>query len=110
MPEAGKYDQRVAVWANEPTTNPDGQEVEVPVKFIERWASVRPMGGREFVQAQQAQVDLTHQVRMRYDTQSKTITAKHWLTLRNGTRLDIKRVYDVDLRHEELALECNNRT
>lgn len=110
MLESGTLDRRVTVWANEPTVNTDGQRVENAVKFIERWASVRPMGGREFVQAQQAQVDLTHQVRMRYDTQSKTITAKHWLTLRDGTRLDIKRVYDVDLRHEELALECNNRT
>lgn len=109
MPEMGKYSQRVTVWKNEPTTNADGQRVETPVKFIERWAYVRPSGGREFYQAQQAQADVSHQVRILSDRQSRTITASMWLTLRDGERLDIKRIYDVDLRKEELALECNYR-
>lgn len=114
MPEMGKYNQRVTVWKNEPTTNDDGQRVENEVKFIERWAYVRPGGvrrssGGEVYRAQQQQSDLTHHVQILSDRQTRTIDTGMWLTLRDGTRLDITRIYDFDLRRIELILECNHR-
>ncbi len=106
---AGQYDKRVTVWKNVPTTNDDGQRVQTPVEFIERWARIMPITGTERFIAQQTKADITHRVRMRSDSQTRTITAKMWITMRDGTRLDIKRVFDVDVRKVELELECNQR-
>ena len=110
---AGEYDQRVTVWKNKPTTNPDGQQIEVPVEFIERWVKVEPIGGtrgeKEQIVANQTQAHITHRLRMRSDTQSRTIDETMWITLRDGTRLDITRIIDVDVRKVELEIECNRR-
>lgn len=107
---AGEYDQRVTIWKNVPTVNDDGQKVEAAVEYIKRWAAIRPISGQERFLAQQTQADVTHRVRLRSDSQSREITAQYWLTLRDGTRLDIKRVFDVELQQIELELECNQRT
>jgi len=106
---AGEYDQRVTIYQNQPTTNADGQEVEGEVEFLQRWAKVTPIAGQERFLAQQTQADITHRVRMRSDVQTRTITPAMWLKLLDGTRLDIKRAFDVDLRRVELELECNQR-
>jgi SPP1 family predicted phage head-tail adaptor len=107
---AGQYDHRVTVWKNVPTPNPDGQQVEVPTEFITRWARVKPVAGRERFLAQQTQADTTHRVRVRSDGQTRTITPAMWITLRDGTRLDITRAFDVDMRRVEIEMECNHRS
>lgn len=107
---AGEYDQRVTICKNVPTVNTDGQKVEAESEWIQRWASVRPISGQERFLAQQTQADVTHRVRMRSDTQTRTITAEMWLKLRDGTRLDIKRTFDLNVRRVEMELECNQRT
>lgn len=113
MPRVGSYDKRVTIWQNEPTYNTDRQPVENPVEFISRWVNIRSVTGRgrggERFQAQQTQADVTHLVRMHYDSQTKIITPKMWLTKHDGTRLDILLAFDVDDRHIELELECNQR-
>ncbi len=106
---AGEYDKRVTVWEDVPTANNDGQLVPVATEFIERWVKITPIAGTERFIAQQTKADITHRVRMRSDTQTRTITTKMWITMRGGTRLDIKRVFDVDVRKVELELECNQR-
>jgi SPP1 family predicted phage head-tail adaptor len=83
---AGQYDKRVTVWENVPSTNDDGQQVETPVEFITRWASVKPLTGRERFLAQQTQADTTHRVRVRSDGQTRTITPAMWITLRDGLK------------------------
>ena len=106
---AGEYDQRVTVWKDAPTTNADGQRVENSTEVGRRWCSIHPLSGRERFMAQQAQADVTHRVRMRSDTLTRTIRPTHWLTMRDGTRLDIERVFDIDMRKIELELQCNER-
>ncbi|KKK62028.1 hypothetical protein LCGC14_3008450 [marine sediment metagenome] len=105
----GEFDQRVTVCKNDPTTNTDGQKVAVEDEWIRRWAKVMPVAGREWLLAQQTQADVSYRVRMRRDTQTKTITPQMWLKLRDGTVLNIKRVTDVELRKIEIELECNQR-
>ncbi len=46
-----------------------------------RWASVRPMSGREYMRAQQPIGEVTHIVRLRWGTDIKAITAKWELWL-----------------------------
>ncbi len=106
---AGTYDQRLSVCKNEPTTNPDGQKVANETVWIQRWASVKPISGRERLLAQQTQADVTYLVRMRYDTQTRTITPKMHLKLRDGTVLNISRVFDVDMMRTEIECECTQR-
>jgi len=106
---AGEYDHRVTVCKNVPTTNTDGQQVAAESEWIRRWCKVMPLSGRERMLAQQTQADITYRVRMRNDTQTRTITPLMHLKLMDGTVLNIKRVFDVDVRKVELELECNER-
>ena len=106
---AGEYDTRVTVCKNEPTTNTDGQQVASETEWIRRWAKVIPTSGTERILAQQTQADVTYRVRMRRDTQTKTISPDMHLKLRDGTVLNIKRVFDVEMRKVEVELECNER-
>lgn len=106
---AGDYNHRVTVCKNDPTSNPDGQKVPAESEWIRRWAKVTPLAGRERLLAQQTQADITYRVRMRYDTQTKTIRPKMHLKLRDGTVLNIKRVFDVEMRKTEIEMECNQR-
>lgn len=106
---AGEYDQRVTICKNVPTTNTDGQQVEVESEWIQRWAAVEPVGGGERYGPQQVQADVTHTIKMRSDTQTRTITPEMWIKLRDGRRLNIKRVVDLRMRRIELEIECNER-
>jgi len=106
---AGGYDKRVRVYRDDPTENDDGQKVEAPKLFCRRWAKEVPVGGTERPLDQQMQADVTHRVRMHSDSHTRQITPKMWLLLSDGTRLNIKRVFDVEGRRTELELECNQR-
>ncbi len=106
---AGEYDKRVTIWKDSPTTNADGQCVENPVKVMQRWARVIPLTGREAVQAQQLQADVTHRVTMHSDTLTRTIVPAWWLTLSDGTRLNIVSAIDLEMAKIEVELMCNKR-
>lgn len=109
-PNAGKFDRRMTIWQNVPTVNDDGQNVEVPTKIFERWGKILPVSGMEPIEALQQHADLTHKVRMRHDTQTATITAEMWLTKRNGDRLNIKAVRNVEEMDVEIEIDCIQRT
>ena len=108
-PDAAKLKHRVWVYKNVPTTNTDGQQVEVETEWFQAWVEIRPIRGKERFLAQQTTADVTHRVWMRSNTKSRDITPKHWLKLSDGTRLDIVRAFDVDLARREIELECNQR-
>lgn len=107
---AGEYDKRVTIWKDSPTVNPDGQRVENPVRVMQRWARVIPLTGREAAQAQQVQADVNHRVTMHSDRLTRTIVPAWWLTLSDGTRLDIVSAVDLDMAKIEVELMCNRRT
>ena len=65
-------------------------------------ASIEPLSGRELVNAQAIQADVTHRLRMRYVAGVHT---KHRIVF--GARIfDIKAVRDVDERGIELEMLC----
>ncbi len=107
--QPGEYDQRVNVHRDTPTTNADGQRVEAGGVMFRRWAKVQPYGGNERDANQQQAANVTHRVFMRSDRESRGITPRDWLTLKDGTRLDITRVYDEDLRRVQIVMECTQR-
>ena len=106
---AGTLTHKVTICKNVPITNADGQQVSVESEWIRRWASIVPVSGQERLLAQQTQADITSRVRMRYDRDTKTITPDMHLKLRDGTVLNIKRAFDVEMRKTEMEMECNQR-
>lgn len=66
------------------------------------WASVEPLRGREFFDAERVQSEISHRVRMRYRS---GMSSKLRVLL--GSRvLQIEVVIDVEERHRELQLMC----
>ena len=101
----------VTIVIDEPTSAAaDGQPVERPVELGRRWAQIETVAGRERWIAQSVQADVTHRVRLVSDPLTRTITARHWLRLADGTRLDVTRAYDARRRNREVELECVQRT
>lgn len=69
------------------------------------WASVEPIQGREYIQLQNTQSELTTRVRIRY---RQGITPA--IRVLYGTRVfDIQSVIDFEERHIELQLMCIER-
>ena len=106
-----KYTNRVTFYVNSTTrtTNTDGQRPESGTVVCSRWAEVNPTSGRERMAADQQQADVTYRLRIRSDTTTRALTRKHWLTLQDGERLNIKAIYDPTQQRQELELECTER-
>lgn len=66
------------------------------------WASVQPLSGREFIQGQQVNADITHKCVMRY---TSGVTPKMRL-IHNARTLEIEHVINHDERDERLELLC----
>jgi len=75
-----------------------------------RRAWIDPLRGREQFAAQQVQADVTHRIRMRWDTTIDAMTSKHRIVNANSTGqvFDIESVVNVDERNtliEVMAVE-----
>lgn len=66
MIDPGKLRERVTIERATESRNALGETVLTWATFSERWASVEGVSAREFLQAGQQQVDMSHRVRMRY--------------------------------------------
>lgn len=70
--------------------------------FIKCWAAILPIKGREFFNAQQVNATVTTRIKIRY---SSGITPGMRVVF--GTKLyDIKAVLDIEERHKEIHLMC----
>ena len=70
------------------------------------WASVEPLTGRERFQAQQVQPEVTHKVKMRYNT---SVNAKSRLLY--GSRvLQVEAVMNPEERNAEFEILCKEDT
>ena len=100
---AGRLRERVVI--QESTGgNPSasGERTDTWSTVMTRWAELIPQGGREFMAAQQVRNEMTHLVRMRYES---TITPD--MRLKLGSRyLYIIGIENVRERERELRLSC----
>ena len=71
----------------------------------ETWASVRTVSGKTFFDQVNGDVQLTHEIAIRYD---EAVTAETWV-LFEDRRLDIVDVEDLEERHEWMLLRCVDR-
>jgi len=107
----GRYCQRVTIkrQADSQSIGSDGQLLETGATYASRWAKVAAVLGGERVLADQTVADVTHVVRMHSDSSTRAITPQMWLLMADGTRLDVVRVVDVQMREMEVLLLCKQR-
>lgn len=100
--QAGTLRHVVTIQENQAVQNDLGEAVPNWVTVATGRASVEPISGREFFEAQQRQAEITHRVRMRYRTEPVPT-----MRLLYGSRvLMIESVIDVGERRCELHLMC----
>jgi SPP1 family predicted phage head-tail adaptor len=79
------------------------EDALVPVKTV--WASINPVSGREYWQAQQAQAQLSHKIIIRY---MDGINRSHVLSF-NGKNYDIQYIINIDEANSYLEINVLER-
>lgn len=72
----------------------------------EVWAKVVTTNGKTFFDGVNADINVTHEITIRYDSD---VSASTWVELQNRTRLDVVDVEDLEERNEYLLLRCTDR-
>ncbi len=100
---AGWLRHRVEVLEKVAGRDSFGAEVTAWATAATVWASVEPLRGREYIEAKQGQVEVSHRVVMR---KSVAVAASMRLRLEGGRVLEIESVIDPLERGERLELMC----
>lgn len=104
--QAGRMRQRVKIQNRVEARNGYGELITTWSTLATVWASVEPIRGREFFEAEQVQSEISTRVRIRY---YEGVTAE--MRLLYETRpLQIMAVIDVNERHKEMQLMCREMT
>ena len=102
--EAGKLRHQVKLQRVTVAADSHGDQTKTWTDLATVRASIEPLSGRELVNAQAMQSDVTHRVRMRYVAGVQT---KHRIAF--GSRVfDIRAVRDIDERNLELEMLCTD--
>lgn len=108
---AGSYDQRVTIQQLNPApTRDDAGAVDRTddnnwQTYAARWASIKAISGTEINEADQTAARATHEVRLRSDSETRTITRQ--MRIIHGSRtLNIEHVSDLDAAKREMYLLC----
>ena len=99
---SGELRHKITIQAKGITQNEFGEPVETWSDVATVWASVQPLAGREYFQAQQVKADITLRVRMRYRSGIQPAMR----LLFESRVFEIQAVIDPDERHRELELLC----
>jgi SPP1 family predicted phage head-tail adaptor len=100
--QAGKLRHRVTIQQAVEAHNAYGETIRTWSTVATVYASVEPIRGREFFDAEQVQSEISQRVRMRYRSGIKPT-----MRLLYGSRLlQIQAVIDVEERHREIHLMC----
>ncbi len=99
---AGDLRHKVTIQQKTITKDTEGIPSETWTDFATVWAAIEPLQGREFFSAQAINAQVTTRIRIRYLAGiSPTMRVSY------GTRIfDIQAVIDVEERHLELQLMC----
>ena len=99
---AGSLRHRITIQSVTETEDTFGGTTEVWGTHATVWASIEPLSGRELLQAQQVQAEVTHRVRCRYVS---GVTSK--MRVLYGARyFNIITPINPEERNRELALMC----
>jgi SPP1 family predicted phage head-tail adaptor len=70
------------------------------------WASIRPLKGREYYAANQAQMEVTHEITIRY---MRNVSAENRIVFGNRT-FEVKAVMNVNEENRWLSMVCEEET
>ena len=102
---AGPLRHRITIQEATETQDVYGEPDVSWSEFVQAWASVEPIGSREYFASNRENADITHRVRMRY---RPGIT--HKMRVLYGTRaFDIESIIDARESHRSLELLCRER-
>ncbi len=104
----GLLRHRVALQSVTETSDGAGGFTETWAEIADgrRWASVEPLNGREYFEAQRVGSDVTHKVTMRYE---KRVTPSHRIS-HDGRTLEIVSVLNAMDKNERMQLMCKETT
>lgn len=100
--QAGRLRHRIQIKSPVEARNAYGEKIVTWSTLVTLWASVEPIFGREFFDAEQVQSEISHKVRMRY---YPGITPQ-MRVVHDGRTLEIKTVINVRERDTEMDLMC----
>ena len=110
MINAGKLRHRIAIQRKTVEKNTYGEEVVVFVDRIQTWASIEPLSGREYYQANQTQSSVDHRISMRYQSGIQTYDRVKFKSGETVRYFDILSVINLEERNITLELMCKEFT
>lgn len=100
------YRHLIELWDLETTVeNEIGEDVQVPTLHSQLWADVKPLRGKEFIEAQKTASELQYRITTRYRKGIDPSMEVRW----DGRRLNINAVIDVSGREESMELMCTEK-
>ena len=103
MMRGGPMRHRITIEAPVETQAADGSILTTWETYIEAWASIEPLIGREYFAQQREQATVSHKIRMRH-----IAGITHKMRVAWGTRLfEIESVLNVGERNREIVLMCS---
>ena len=102
---SAKLRSTIRIERNSPTLNTFGEEVDNWTLFAVRRASIEPLRGREFWTSQEQESEITHRMRLRWDSKISSVTTKDRIAYTSRT-FDIKSVINQMERGTEMQLMC----
>ena len=103
---AGRLKHTIAIEQLDETQDSHGEPLNTWAPYITRRASVEPLLGREYFAARQDIAEVTTRFRLRYDSETRLITAKMRVSY-NGQYYDIESPpINVGEANKEIILMC----
>lgn len=102
MMQAGRLRHRIQIKTPVEARNSYGERIVTWSTLATVWASVEPLRGREFLDAEQVQAEISHRVRMRYYPG----ILPNYRVVFGGRVLEIQAVINVNERNREMQLMC----
>ena len=104
---AGVFKHRVTIHPRTTTVNStSGENVQADATTYPHWGFVTPLTAKELVNAQQLYSDVTHLVKLRYDSLTSTMTHLDAIEYPPGHILEIEGLIDKEAAHIELWAYC----
>jgi len=100
---AGKLRHRVTIQQATEARNSIGEVTRTWSALATVWANVEPLNGREFIDAQRPEVQVSHRVTMRY----RSDVTPQMRVSHDSRTLNIEAVIETGERRRELQLICS---
>ena len=99
---SGRLNKRIIIQQLVSTQNEYGEPTEQWVLFLKVWAAVIPLAGRKYYDAQQANSEITTEIRIRFTEHLST----RMRVLSGNEIYDIKSIINPNTKGEEMILMC----